>query len=133
MTTPAQAQPIPCASTSCTNPAQVQWRRRLTAAELSAAVAAEAQRRQAIIDADPDQPPPNFGPLPGASDFTRTVYTCGGHSIRLDLAGHVHDNTCTAPNNGSLPACDCTPEPLPTPPPPQQTVTLSTGWSVPTP
>jgi hypothetical protein len=110
---------------------QVQWCRRLTPAELDTAIAAEQQRRQDIIDADPDQPAPGFGPLPGAADFTRTVYTCGGHAINRDAAAHVHASTCTAPNNSALPGCDCTPEPLPTPPAPAQTVTLATGWTLP--
>jgi hypothetical protein len=123
---------LACASTGCTNPVAVQWQRRLTPDELTALVAVEEQRRDVVrLLADPDMPPPVFGPLPTAADSTRAVYACGQHSLTLDLAAHVHASTCTAPNNTLLPHCDCTPEPLPAPPAPPQMATLPTGWTLP--
>jgi hypothetical protein len=134
VTTPStspEALSLACGGTGCTNPVAVQWRRRLTSDELAAIVAAEEQRRQAILLlSDPEQPAPVFGPMPTAETSTRAVHACGQHSLGLDLAAHIHASTCTAPNNGALPGCDCTPEPLPAPPAPPQTVTLATGWTI---
>jgi hypothetical protein len=122
---------LACASTGCTNPVAVQWRRRLTPAELTDVVAAEEQRRQQVLLLSDPENPPAFGPLPSAGDSTRAVYACGQHSLTLDLAAHVHASTCTVPNSALLPKCDCTPEPLPTPPALEATVTLPTGWTLP--
>jgi hypothetical protein len=73
-----------------------------------------------------------------AADPTHTdaVYACAVHAITLDLAAHVHQVGCTAPDPGRVPVCGCTPEPLPPPDPVplnNPTTTLSTGWVVPTP
>jgi hypothetical protein len=64
-------------------------------------------------------------------DATVPVFGCDQHLIGLDLAAHVHEASCTAPDPAALPGCGCTPEPLP----PQESlsapvVTLSTGWTV---
>lgn len=98
----------------CTNAAAAQWTRRPHADELATFDAAEQSRRDDIlIFADPSLPPPTFPPLPTAEDTTVPVFGCSLHAITLDLACRVHQSTCTAPNLASLPACDCTPEPLP--------------------
>jgi hypothetical protein len=71
------------------------------------------------------------------NDPTHTVpvYACGPHAIGLAAAAQVHLATCTAPDPAHVPACSCTPEPLPAQEPigPDSSVTLSTGWVVPTP
>lgn len=111
-TTPALSAGPVCAA--CSNDAVVHWRRRLTADELAAHIAAEQARRQErILLADPQQPAPVFPPLPDGSDDTRTVYACGPHAIHMDDAALIHASSCTAPNETDLPGCDCTPEPLP--------------------
>jgi len=109
-----------CGFTGCSNPGEVQWRRRLTPDELDALI---------------HQDPPVAGPVPTAETTTRAVYACGQHAIGMDLAGHVHAATCTAPEAKQLPGCGCTPEPVPVGngPTVQPTVTLSTGWVVPAP
>jgi hypothetical protein len=70
------------------------------------------------------------------NDPTHTVpvYACGPHAIGLAAAAQVHLATCTAPDPAHVPACSCTPEPLPAQEPigPDSSVTLSTGWVVPT-
>ncbi|MFI1520654.1 hypothetical protein [Kitasatospora cineracea] len=143
MTTPTPLEPliaitppaIGCAATGCPGTVAVQWRRRLTDAELADALALEQHRREtAAAEADPSGPPPDFGPMPTSADYTRAVYACGRHALSLDLAAHVHAATCTAPG-AALPGCDCTPEPLPgeQPPTTPDTVTLPTGWVVPAP
>lgn len=134
--TPPAATPsaLACAAPNCPNPVAVQWRRRLTQTELDAVVTAEKQRRQqALALADPQQPVPDFGAPPAAANHTRAVYACGGHAIDLDLAAHVHDATCAAPEPAALPSCRCTPEPIQlTPHPSAATVTLPTHWTIPT-
>lgn len=105
---------IPCAAVGgCTNPAAFQWQRRPTDAELAPIVAAEVQWREEISALYPDYAQPDFGPLPDATNTTVPVYACQIHEIDLDLACHVHQSVCTAPNPANLPGCDCTPEPLP--------------------
>lgn len=90
------------------------WQRRLTDDELDAHVALEQGKRdQRILLADPQQPPPDFGPLPQASECTAPVYACGTHVIAQEAAALVHAKECTAPNPDHLPGCDCTPEPAP--------------------
>jgi hypothetical protein len=97
----------------------VQWLRRLTLTELADAQNLEQYRRdQQALLADPEQPPPDAGPLPGGADFTRPVHACAQHAIGIDAAALIHQGTCTAPNPATLPGCDCTPEqPAPAPPP----------------
>lgn len=96
---------------ACGSAAVVQWRRRPTVAELAELTAAQVP------------------------DATRAVYACGAHAISVDLAAHVHAAECTAPDAKNLPGCDCTPEPIPVVAAPmdQPTVTLPTGWTIPTP
>lgn len=106
----------------------VNWRRRLTSAELAEHIAQEQSRRQErILLADPQQPAPVFPPLPTADDTTITVYACGPHAIGMDAAALIHASSCTAPNETDLPGCDCTPEPHPgdAPEPPN---TLPDHW-----
>ncbi|MEU1371993.1 hypothetical protein ABZ454_38790 [Streptomyces sp. NPDC005803] len=94
------------------------WQRRPTEAEIADVIAAEEARRAVLLVlADPQLPPPEFGPLPTGDGMTRTVYACGAHAISLDGASLVHKSTCTAPNPADLPGCNCVPEPsVPTPP-----------------
>ena len=125
---PAQPVPVPetaaaalpagprCAG--CGGPAVVQWLRRPTQDELDDAHRVERARRdQALLLADPQQPAPEFGPLPAPGDMTVPVYACTGHAIALEAATRIHASACTAPNDADLPGCDCTPEPLPEPEP----------------
>lgn len=101
---------------ACGDTAVVNWRRRLTDDELADHVRLEQERRDlAVLLADPQLPPPLFPPLPDGSDDTRTIYACGPHAIHMDAAGLIHAKDCTAPNEGHLPDCDCTPEPAPQP------------------
>jgi hypothetical protein len=62
-----------------------------------------------------------------SDDPTHTVpvYACGPHAIGLAAAAQVHQATCTAPDPAHVPP----PETLNSA---GQTVTLSTGWVVPT-
>jgi hypothetical protein len=109
--TPAPTGP---ACTLCGAPAVVNWRRRLTDDELDAHVALEQEKRdQRLLLADPQQPAPDYGPLPTAADCTAPVYACGPHAIAMDAAALVHAKGCTAPAKADLPGCDCTPEALP--------------------
>jgi hypothetical protein len=63
---------------------------------------------------------------------TDAVYACAVHAITLDLAAHIHQPTCPAPDPAHLPACGCDPEPLPPPEPlAPAPITLPTGWTVP--
>lgn len=129
-------QALTCDASGCPAAPAVQWSRRLTDSEFAAIVTAEQNRRDMeLLLADPAQPAPVFGPLPLQADCVRAVHACGAHSIGLDLATHVHANTCTAPDAAHLPGCGCTPEPHPVAPAPVDgpTVTLSTGWVVPKP
>lgn len=115
---PAPVMPSGPTCAACGTEAVVHWRRRPTADELAEHVAAEQSRRtERRLLADPQQPPPLFGPLPAADDTTRTIYACGPHAITLDAATRIHASTCTAPNEAHLPGCNCTPEPLPEPEP----------------
>ena len=114
--TPAATTGAPvCAA--CGIEAVVHWRRRPTDDELAELAATEQARRdELLLLADPQQPAPQFGPLPTADDTTRTVYACASHAIGLDAASLIHQATCSAPNEQHLPGCDCTPEALPTTP-----------------
>lgn len=118
---PAPTGPV-CAG--CGEPAVVHWQRRLTEAEIAAEQAIEQARRDArLLLADPQLPPPDFGPMPDYLDATTIVPACVKHAIALDAAAHIHQATCTAP-----PACDCTPEPLPEPEPEPPAPELPPGW-----
>lgn len=109
---------------SCGGPAVVHWERRLTDAEITAQQDAEKNRRWEVsLLADPDQPPPEFGPMPDFLDATVAVLACIAHAISLDTAALVHAKDCTAP-----PACTCTPEPAPQPAPPPEPAELPPGW-----
>ncbi|MEV8480346.1 hypothetical protein AB0435_34170, partial [Streptomyces sp. NPDC051173] len=66
---------------------------------------------------DPQQPAPDFGPLPQADDCTTPVYACATHAITLEPAALIHHSTCTAPDTQDLPGCNCTPEPALVPDP----------------
>lgn len=119
MTTPDTPTPSSgplCAA--CGENAVVNWGRRLTQDEVADLVTGERERRaQLLLLADPQLPPPAFGPLPTGDGMTRTIYACAPHAITLEAAALIHQNTCTAPNPASLPGCDCTPEtPKPAPP-----------------
>lgn len=116
MTSPADITPTGPSCAACGEPAIVQWRRRLTDTELAAHIALEQERRdQRRLLADPQLPPPDFGPLPQADDCTTSAFACGPHAIGMDAAAHIHASSCTAPNEADLPGCDCTPETLPEP------------------
>ncbi|MFF7142229.1 hypothetical protein ACFZB5_13405 [Streptomyces nodosus] len=119
-----EAAPLPssqgpgCSVASCVVPPLVQWQRRPTEDELDAIVAVEQSRRdQALAAADPQQPPPVFGPLPTQKDILIAVFACGAHAISMDLAALVHAANCTAPDPAVLPGCNCTPEAPPEPEP----------------
>ncbi|MFJ2399844.1 hypothetical protein ACIOUE_00970 [Streptomyces xanthochromogenes] len=108
---------------ACTAAAVVHWTRRLTDEEFAAFVALEQARRDLETAlADPQKPPPTFGPLPAESDNVRTIYACIDHAISLEAAALVHEKTCTAP------PCNCTPEPAPQPEPDPEPVQLPPGW-----
>lgn len=118
--TPTLVPPVPagprCAA--CGDIAVVHWLRRPTDDELAELVAAEQSRReQARLLADPQQPAPEFGPLPTGGDTTITVYACSPHAITLEAASRTHQPACTAPNDDGIDGCDCTPEPHPEPTP----------------
>lgn len=103
--------PLPCRLTGCPTPAIASWTRRPTDDELAGLGAAEQSRRgDRLLLADPDLPPPDFGPLPTADTTVVPVYACGPHAIDIELACRVHQATCTAPNPDHLPGCDCDPE-----------------------
>lgn len=123
---PDTAQPVPQGPVVPAGPtcglcgarAVAQWQRRLTNQELGPVIELETQRRARAVElADPQLPPPVFGPLPGTTDFVKPVMACGPHAITLDLATQVHQSSCTAPAEVDLPGCSCTPEPLPVSPP----------------
>lgn len=108
---PLPSGPV-CAA--CGSDAVVNWQRRPTSPEVTGVQDAEQSRRdEVLLLADPQQPAPQFGPLPTGNDMTRVVYACAVHAITLELAARIHASTCTAPNAATLPGCDCTPEPLP--------------------
>jgi hypothetical protein len=116
MTTPIDITPAPTGPTCtlCGAQAVVNWQRRLTDGELAAYQGLEQEKRDEWLNlADPQQPPPDYGPLPQASDCTAPVYACGPHAIGMDAAALIHAKSCTAPNAATLPGCDCTPEPAP--------------------
>lgn len=100
------------------------WQRRLTPDEIAAHQQLEQNRRdEALLLADPDQPPPDFGPMPDGADWTRVVFGCVDHAIDRDAAALIHQATCSAP-----PTCDCTPEPVPTPTAPPEPPPAPPGW-----
>jgi hypothetical protein len=98
---------------ACGAAAALQWNRRPTAAELVSIDATEQAWRTAHTP-DPVNPP-DFGPMPDATNTTVPVYGCAQHSVSADLAVRVHQSTCDGPRSPALPTCDCTPEPAPTP------------------
>jgi hypothetical protein len=107
----------------------VQWARRPTTTELAAVVAAEEDRRATIAAAtEQGTPPPNFGPLPTATDVAVAVYACVPHAISAEDAARVHQADCAGPASTTLPACGCTPEPLPEPEPAPAAPDLPPGW-----
>lgn len=113
--TPPPSGPI-CAL--CGERAVVVWQRRLTDTEFAAYSTLEQEKRDGWLAlADPQKPPPDYGPLPQPSDCTAPVYGCTAHAITMDAAALIHAKTCTAPNAANLPGCNCTPEPLPPPSP----------------
>lgn len=132
--TDIEPEPVPAPAALgcglCGGPAVVHWQRRLTDAEFADYLHAEQTRRDtATLLADPQQPPPAFGPMPLPDDCTRPVFACIHHAIGQDAAARIHTKACTAPNAQDLPACDCTPEPLPTPEPEPAPQQLPAGWS----
>jgi hypothetical protein len=116
---PVLAAPAPtCHNTSCQERPLVQWRRRLTAAELAQELALEQQRRADRYELrDVQKPPPVEGPMPTGEDFVRAVLACGSHAIDIDAAALVHAADCPGPDSRTLPGCGCTPEPEPEPEP----------------
>jgi hypothetical protein len=131
MTTPepTPAAPAGPVCTLCGKKAVVSWQRRLTPAEIAEAQALEQARRdQALLLADPQLPPPDFGPLPGCADWTRIVHGCATHGIEPDAAALIHQGDCTAPQVADLPGCDCTPEPTPQPALEPEPAPLPAGW-----
>jgi hypothetical protein len=124
---PAVTMPPAAICGLCGGAPAVQWRRRLTAGELTAYIATvQATRDRQTASADPAHPP-TFGPLPTSDDVVRAVYACMQHPISADLAALVHASACTAPVAATLPACGCTPEPAP-PPDPASSPTLPPSW-----
>lgn len=123
--------PVGPACTLCAAPAVVHWLRRPTDTELDEVIAVEQGRRDSLLLlADPQQPVPEFPPLPTSENMTRTVYACAEHAITLDGAARIHDSTCTAPNEADLPGCDCTPEHPPQDPEPEpETSRLPEHWT----
>lgn len=116
-TLPASPGPT-CHGTACRERPLVQWRRRLTAAELDVELAIEQGRRDARYALrDVRKPPPIEGPMPTGDNYVHAVYACGPHAITIDAAALVHEATCLGPNSPTLPACGCTPEPTPAPQP----------------
>jgi hypothetical protein len=103
---------------ACGTRAVVNWRRRPTDDELVHVVHAEQSRRdELLLLADPQQPAPEFGPLPTVEDTVRAVYACAEHAIDGEAAAFIHQGACTAPNETGRWGCDCIPEPLPEPEP----------------
>lgn len=130
VTEPTPAGPT-CSAPGCTDPAVVHWQRRLTDTEIADEQAKEQARRDRLTElADPQLPPPDFGPLPDCGDWTHIVHGCMRHAIDgSDNAGaRIHASGCTAPNPGDLPGCDCTPEPVPAPTPDPPAPELPPGW-----
>lgn len=128
MTTPTPTPGPLCAA--CGAPAIAQWQRRLTDTEFAAYVALEQERRDdRLLLADPQQPAPDFGPLPQPGDCTTPVFACGLHAITIDAAALIHAKTCTAPNGATLPGCNCTPEPAPQTEPAEQPPNLPANWA----
>lgn len=124
MTSPADITPTGPSCAACGEPAIVQWRRRLTDTELAAHIALEQERRdQRRLLADPQLPPPDFGPLPQTGECTTPVFACRPHAIGMDAAALIHEAHCGAPFVGRTGAlmygCDCTPEPHPKDPEPE--------------
>jgi hypothetical protein len=114
---PPAARPV-CHCTGCTAVPLVQWRRRLTSAELATEQAAEVARRaERYLLRDTQKPDPVEGPMPTMADYTHAVYACGPHAIGKDAAALVHAADCAGPNSTVLPDCGCTPEPAPAPVP----------------
>lgn len=113
------ASPTPtCHGSGCQERPLVQWRRRLTAAELAVELAAERARRDnRYLLRDVRKAPPDFGPMPTGGDFVRSVQACGGHAISIDAAALVHTADCAGPDSATLPECGCTPERAPEPTP----------------
>ncbi|MEV5944230.1 hypothetical protein [Streptomyces sp. NPDC051994] len=121
--TPAPDQPAGPACTLCGAPACVHWQRRLTDAEFADYLALEQHRRDQLTElADPQLPPPDFGPMPAPGDCIRAVYACVDHAISLDAASLIHAKGCTAP------PCNCTPEPPPSPEPDPPAAQLPASW-----
>jgi hypothetical protein len=115
----------------CGGIAIVHWQRRLTSDEIAVEQAKEQARRDQLTAlADPQLPPPDFGPMPDCADWTRAVYACMTHAINgsNDAGARIHQATCTAPNPADLPGCNCTPEPLPQPDPDPVPPELPPGW-----
>lgn len=105
------------------------WQRRLTSDEISIEQAKEQARRDQILAlADPQLPPPEFGPMPDMLDYTTVVYGCKDHAIKASAAALIHAADCTAPTAADLPGCNCTPEPLPQPDPDPAQPELPPGW-----
>jgi hypothetical protein len=105
---------MPVTCRACGELAAVQWKRRPTADELAEITAVEQSRRdEFLLLADPQQPAPEFPPMPTAADTIIAVYACAAHAIGLDLAALVHASDCTAPDPAVVPRCSCTPEPPP--------------------
>ncbi|MFE5868802.1 hypothetical protein ACFQ6V_09130 [Streptomyces roseifaciens] len=109
------------------------WQRRLTPVEFAAHLEWEQQRRERAAQlADPQQPPPDFGPLPQPEGCTTTVFACADHAVTLEVAALIHQGTCTAPSLDDLPGCNCAPEPAaPSTPEPGTAPAdaLPPGWS----
>lgn len=103
----------------CHQPALVQWRRRLTQAELDVEHARLNEiRAERILLQDPENPLV-FGPLPSLADSTMAVFACGQHAIDINAAALIHQADCTGPHGDQAPhpQCSCTPEPHPQPEP----------------
>ncbi|BFP50035.1 hypothetical protein KCMC57_64030 (plasmid) [Kitasatospora sp. CMC57] len=118
-----------CPVAGCGTDPVVQWRRRPTDAELGTVLARAATLS---TDGEPEQPA-GLAPPPTAATTVVAVQACGRHAIGMDLAARIHSANCTAPDPEHLPGCGCTPEPLPaqTPPSTQDTIELTTGWTLP--
>lgn len=130
MTEPTQSGPT-CSAATCTDPAVVHWQRRLTPDEITQEQAREQDRRDRLTAlADPQLPPPDFGPMPDCLDWTHAVYACMTHAINgsNNAGARIHEATCTAPDPADLPGCNCTPEPLPQPNPDPPAPQLPSGW-----
>lgn len=143
MPTPATAEPDPAPSMPagrvcafCGVPVGdddggVNWQRRLTPNELAAHIATEqAKRDERLLLADPQLPPPVFLPLPTGENDTITLLACVDHAIDKEAASHIHQATCTAPNERGQHGCDCAPEPHPAPEPvvDEMTARLPAHW-----